>query len=209
MREPQELKDHPQPCLEYGAVVKEGPLPVVEICSGTFSAQRALSCLVNPRRGDSVLVSFDSGGTCFILSVLMRSPLLDSGHEILVTGDMRLHVQKGSLNITADEGVSLASKRVSVAAKVGEATLESFSFMGSVLSAQVESIRTVAGKVENIFHRLTERFIDVFRFVRDHEEIQTGSTRYLVETNLTMHSKNAMHVAEEIVTINAEQVHLG
>jgi len=45
--------------------------------------------------------------------------------------------------------------------------------------------------------------------LKDHEEVQTGSTRYLVDTNLTMHSKNAMHVAEEIVTINAGQVHLG
>ena len=42
--------------------------------------------------------------------------------------------------------------------------------------------------------------------LRLHEWI--GMVRYLVEENLTMHSKNAMHVAEELVSINAEQIHL-
>ena len=41
------------------------------------------------------------------------------------------------------------------------------------------------------------------------EEVQSGSTRYLVEDTLTMQAKNADHTAEEIVRINAEQVHLG
>jgi hypothetical protein len=66
----------------------------------------------------------------------------------------------------------------------------------------------VAGRAENIFHRLTERLTNTFRYVTEHEEVQTGSTRYLVEETLTMHSKNAMHMAEEMVSINAEQIHL-
>jgi hypothetical protein len=198
-----------QPYLEYGSVVEEGDPSLIETTTGTYQSKRALSCLVNPRRGDTVLISFDSAGNCFVLSVLEGSPLRECGQEMTLDGDVNLHVRKGSLTLSADEGISLASKRFSMAAKIGEATFETFSFLGSALSAQIGSIRTIAGKVENVFQRLTERLIDVFRFVKDHEEIQTGSTRYLVETNLTMHSKNAMHVAEEIVTINAEQVHLG
>jgi hypothetical protein len=200
---------HSQPYLEYGIVHEAGTSLIVESPAGRHPARRAVSCLVNPQPGDSVLLSFDADGNGFILSVLTRSALREAGHQLLIEGDMSLHVQKGTLTLSADEGVCLASKRVSMAAKIGEVTFEKFSLAGSLLSAQVESIRTVAGKVENVFQRLTERLIDVFRFVKDHEEIQTGSTRYLVETNLTMHSKNAMHVAEEIVTINAEQVHLG
>ena len=211
MQELQRATEQVQPYLEYGSVVEEGPQPVVETPTGVWSAKRAVSCLVAPRAGDSVLLSFDKEGGCFILSVLTRepSPGSGSGCELLFEGDVDLHVQKGSLNISADEGVLMASERISMAGKTGEAIFGNFSFAGSAFSAQVGTIKTVAGKVENIFQRLTERFVDVFRFVKDHEEVQTGSTRYLVETNLTMHSKNAMHVAEEIVTINAEQIHLG
>jgi len=67
----------------------------------------------------------------------------------------------------------------------------------------------VADTVDTVYRRLTERLINAVRFVKEDEEVQTGSTRYLVEDTLTMHSKNAVHMAEEIVTINAEQVHLG
>jgi len=203
------IKESPQPYLEYGSVTEEGRRLIVETSRGSYTAQKAVSCLVAPQEGDSVLVSFDDNGNCFILSILMRSPLTESRNELFFEGDMNLHVRKGSLSISADEGVTLASERLSLAAKTGEATFEKFSFLGSAISAQVETIRAVAGKVETIFQRLTERLIDAFRFVKDHEEIQTGSTRYLAETNFTVHSKNAMHVAEEIVTINAEQIQLG
>ncbi len=209
MQELKRAKDCIEPYLEYGSVVEEGPVLLVETPTGSYPARRAVSCLVEPRPGDFVLLSFNGEAGCFVLSVLTREESSGSGSDFFFEGNTNLHVRKGSLNISAEEGVSLASERLFMAAKKGEATFKSFSFVGEVVSAQVESIKTVAGKVENIFQRLTERLIDVFRFVKDHEEVQTGSTRYLVETNLTMHSKNAMHVAEEIVTINAEQVHLG
>ena len=63
--------------------------------------------------------------------------------------------------------------------------------------------------MDQTVRRLTQRLQDSFRFVKDHDETQAGSTRYLVEDTLTMNAKNAVHMAEEIVTINAEQVHLG
>jgi uncharacterized protein YktB (UPF0637 family) len=87
--------------------------------------------------------------------------------------------------------------------------IERVCLVAKVFQGQVKRIKMVANTVENTFRRLTQRLQDAFRFVQDHEEIQTGSTRYLVEDTLTINAKNAVHMAEEIVTINAEQVHLG
>jgi len=198
-----------QPYLEYGRVVEEGDLSSVETSTGRYTALTAASCLVRPKRGDSVLAAFDPEGNGFILSVLIRGQAQGQGNEIVLEGDSSLHIRRGGLTISADQEVSVVSNGLSVAARTGQGTFEECSLLGKSLFAEFGTIKTVAGKVEHIFRQLTEKLIDAFRFVKDHEEIQTGSTRYLVDTNLTMHSKNAMHVAEEIVTINAEQVHLG
>jgi len=202
-------KDYTQPYLEYGMVVEEGDLLRVETSLGSYTALKAASCLVRPRQGDSVLTVFDADGNCFILSVLMQNQVAGKINEIILEGDASLHIRRGGLTISADDEVSVVSDRLSLAARTGNAAFEECSFLGKSLFAEFGTIKTIAGKVENIFQQLTEKLIDAFRFVKDHEEIQTGSTRYLVDTNLTMHSKNAMHVAEEIVTINAGQVHLG
>ncbi|MFA5182013.1 MAG: DUF3540 domain-containing protein [Syntrophales bacterium] len=209
MQMPLKMKESAQPYLEYGMVVEEGEMLRVETALGSYPALKAASCLMRPRQGDSVLAAFDAEGVCFILSVLMQNQAAGQGNEIILEGDASLHVRRGGLTISADDEVSVVSEKLSLTAGTGSATFGECSFIGKTLSAQFASIKTVAGKVENIFQELTEKLIDAFRFVKDHEEIQTGSTRYLVEENLTMHSKNAMHVAEEIVTINAGQVHLG
>jgi len=201
--------EHTQPYLECGMVVEEGDLLCVETSLGRYTALKAASCLVRPRQGDSVLTVFDAEGNCFILSVLRQDQTSGRANEIIMEGDASLHVRRGGLTISADDEVSVVSDRLSMAARTGHAVFGDCSFLGQSLFAEFGTIKTIAGKVENIFQQLTEKLIDAFRFVKDHEEIQTGSTRYLVDTNLTMHSKNAMHVAEEIVTINAGQVHLG
>ena len=202
-------ENHVQPYLEYGMAAEADDILRVETATGTYPARRAASCLMRPQHGDSVLAAFDGEGDCFILAVLIRNQEAPQASEIVLEGDANLHVRRGGLTICADDEVSVVSEKLSVTAGTGSATFGDCSFLGKTLSTQFASIRTVAGKVENIFQELTEKLIDAFRFVKDHEEIQTGSTRYLVEENLTMHSKNAMHVAEEIVTINAGQVHLG
>ncbi len=202
-------KEDVQPYLEYGVVVEEDGILRVETSLGSYPALRAASCLVMPHSGDYVLTALDGDGSCFILSVLVRNHASRQANELVLEGDSTLRVSRGALTISADDEVSIASDKFSVAARTGNAAFEECSFLGKSLLARFGSMKTIAGKVENIFQQLTEKLIDAFRFVKDHEEVQTGSTRYLVETNLTMHSKNAMHVAEEIVTINAEQVHLG
>ena len=201
------MKEQVQPYLEYGVVTEEGKKPVVETGSGPCRAVMAASCLVKPGIGDRVLVSIDGDGLSYILAVLVRSTP-EADQTLYFEGNVNLHAEGGALSLTSSESVSLASERMSLAAKTGEAVFDDLSLTGNSFTAHLGSIRTIAGTVEHLFHRLTERLVDAFRFVKGHEEVQTGSTRYLVEENLTMHSKNAMHVAEEIVSINAEQINL-
>jgi len=210
--------EQPQPCLENGQVIagKDGRF-IVQTAYGPIQASLAVSCLVQPRAGDRTLLSTDGEGDCFILSVLKRGESKEVHTELVFDGQVDLHVRDGGLSLTTDRDISLASreklafasKKISAHADKGEAVIERMSFVGKALHSQVKRVMTVANTVEHIFRRFTQRLEDSFRFVKDHEEVQTGNTRYLVEDTLTLHAKNANHMAEELVTINAEQIHLG
>lgn len=213
----QEKLEPLQPLLEYGSVLfGEGRFFKVQASFGMVEAEQAVSCLVKPETGDIVLLSVDPSGTCFILSILKRT---DTEKEtgLVLEGQVNLHVKNGDLSLTSDRNMTFAAadeldcvgQKISLHAEEGEATITRMSFLGAFLDSQIKRVKYVADTVDTVYSRLTERLINAFRFVKEEEEIQTGSTRYLVEDTLTMHSKNAVHMSEEIVTINAEQVHLG
>jgi hypothetical protein len=207
-----------QTTLEYGMVVGEMENSFrVRSIYGDYTARMAFSCLVRPQPEDQVLFSLDERGDCFILSILTRCNGAFSGTELTFDGPLSIKVQNGRMSLLADEDITIASpqeiamtsEKMRIGAKRADITVERLSVLGSFLHSRIKEVKIISGRVEEIIQRLTQRLTDTFRFVKDHEEVQTGSTRYLTETNLTMHSKNAMHVAEEMVTINAEQINLG
>jgi hypothetical protein len=206
-----------QPFLEYGTVLfRKGRLFSVQTSWGMIEAEQAFGCLVKPETGDVVLLSVDASGASFILSVLRRTDR-EKETDLLFEGQVNFHVRDGGLSLSSDEALNVASeeevictsRKIMIAADEGTATISKLSLFGTFLESQIKRVKHVADTVDTICRRLTGRFVTVIRYVKEEEEIQTGSTRYLVEDTLTMHSKNAVHMAEEIVSINAEQVHLG
>ncbi|MDQ5986633.1 MAG: hypothetical protein CSYNP_02363 [Syntrophus sp. SKADARSKE-3] len=213
-----EKKANIQPILEYGTVLgmcDDGFR--VRSAYGDYTARVAVSCLVRPGTSDVVLLALDNEDDSFILSVLRRGDEAPAGTDLVFDGPLHFRVENGPMSLLADEGVAIASPReiaitsekMQIRAKLADITVERLSVLGSFLHSRIKEMKIVSGRVEEIFQRLTQRLTDTFRFVKEHEEVQTGTSRYLVEKTLTMHSKNAMHVAEEMVTINAEQINMG
>lgn len=207
-----------QPCLAYGHVVAEAAQGfTVQTDEGLIPAVAAAGCLMAPMPGDRVLLTTDGETESYILTVLRRAPESAAPARLVFDRPVDLVVNGGGFSVAADEGLALASPgtismaagKISMHAGCAEAAIEKIALIGKSLQGRIKRIKLVANTVENTFRRLTQRLQDAFRFVEDQEEIQTGSTRYLVEDTLTMNARNAVHMAEEIVTINAEQVHLG
>lgn len=204
----------PSPTLEYGLVRTASPGRFqVETSFGTVLAVRAISCLVEPAAGDKVLLSVDMAGAAYVLSVLeSASPV-----TLAVDGDTRLAVRGGSLTVAADQDLNLscpgeftaASSQISVHASRGNAVIERMSFMGQVLKTQFKRMRCVAQSMDQVFRRFTMRAQESSRFVKEHDEVQAGSQRVLVDDLCALHAKNHSMMAEEQVVINAEQIHMG
>jgi hypothetical protein len=204
----------PSPSLEYGHVKTAAPGRIeVETSFGTITATRAVSCLVEPAAGDKVLLSVDMAAEAYVLSVLESvSPVI-----LAVDGDTRLAVRGGSLSMAVDKDLNLAcsgelsatSGEISVHASTGNAVIERMSFMGQVLKSQFKHVRSVAKSMDQVFRRFTMRAQESSRFVKEHDEVQAGSQRVLVEDLCALHAKNHSMMAEEQVVINAEQIHMG
>ncbi len=203
--------------LESGRVAGvDGRSYRVLTLDGEFIAERAVSCLVEPVAGDTVLLAVTPSGESFVLAVLRRETA-EAPTQLLLDGPASLRVRGGSLAVAAEGDLSLAAARtigcvaagVSVRADRGSIRVTRMSVAGRFLKSTVQRVRSVALDVDAVCRRLTQRLGDSFRYVADHDETQAKSQRVLVEDTATLHSKNTMIVSEEHVVVNAEQIHLG
>ncbi|WP_432738120.1 DUF3540 domain-containing protein [Maridesulfovibrio sp. FT414] len=195
------------PQLEYGQVVSVAGSVTVATSFGELKAQRAVSCLVSPEPGDSVLLSVDSQGGAWILSVLSRAAETPTALE--VDGDTTLRVRGGSLTIAPDEELNCISSKAALHSEEVEISAGTVSLTSQFFSSNVERVKKVAGTVDDISREFTRRVVNYFRFTREHEDCQAESRRVLVDETLTMQSKNSMIVSEEHVKIDGELIHMG
>ncbi|KUJ95091.1 MAG: Uncharacterized protein XD41_1898 [Desulfonauticus sp. 38_4375] len=209
--------DLDQPWLEYGNIVAfKNQQWIVKTNNGEIQTKKSISCLIKPEIGDKVLISIDSQGESFILSVLDRAKE-NKDINLNFQGNVNIESRSGKINLIAKNDISLASQNnLTLASNIffisshkGDINIQSLAFTGKKIKASLKKIKMVCISVEQVIERLTQKLINSFKFVKEHNEVQSNSSRYLVEETLIMHSKNATHMSEEIITINGEQVHLG
>ncbi len=210
--------EHHQPQLTYGSILERSEKSfTVRTDSGDWTAEKAFSCVVQPEKGDYVLLSIDDASHCFVLAVLQRNPDLPPGQDIVFEGPARIHVVNGDLALTSDQGMTLAaeedilcaSDQIEVQALRGEIQIGTLTFLGRAVRSQVDRVVSVAKSVERTCEELVQRMKSSLRYVDGHDESQSRSSRQLVEETLTVQSKNSYHLTEEVVKIDAEQIHLG
>lgn len=207
-----------QPMLEYAVVVDEnGGCWTVLANNLRCRAQLAASCLVRPERNDMVLVSIDQAGRCYMLSILERPDHGNRPTTLSIEGQVNMEVNNGGLRVSAQDGIafltperlSMTSEALEINALKGEASIESFSFLGRFFSGQIEKVKVIADALDAILKRSVQRLGSSYRYVEEHEEIQSASTRMLVDGTLAMQTKNTLHTAEGHIKMDAEQIHLG
>jgi len=202
-----------QPSLEYGTVIKQlNDLFEVSLSFGVIEAKKAAGCLVNPEQGDMVLLSVDIEGKCYVLNVLERqgthAELVVPGDCTLVSSTGRLSLKGVDVSLSAADKTELVSGKLEVAADKADITVSKVTLLGKKLYSQVKRITTIAKSIDQHVKMFTQRAENSERFIKDHEEVQTGSTRYLVEDTLTTQAGNTLNISEELHTMHAEQIHM-
>jgi hypothetical protein len=201
---------------EVGAVLAAGPSGwTVAIDDGECIAARALSCLVEPEPEDQVLLATAEDGRAWILAVLER-PTGDA-IQLGAAGDVTWKLPRGRFEVAAGEGIHLTTCKEAaiVAGKLtvtsAEATvhLDRLAYLGRLIDGQVGRLKIFADSIDSVADRVWQRVKQSFRFVEELDNVQANEIQYRATNNAHIQGRNALITAEQLVKVDADQIHLG
>jgi lipopolysaccharide export system protein LptA len=205
----------PQTAETLTGIVTSADATTFVVLSGstTLHAARAVSCLIEPKTNDRVMVARTVEG-CFVLAVLTRST--EGATQISHTGDLEIKVSGGRLGLTATEGVSLVGADVSIAAgqvniraAAGQVIVQALDYIGSSVRAEIDSSSLVASTVDHVINRLKQRVQRSYRTIEEFDQVRAERIDYTARKTMTLHAANAIITSEGLVKVDGEQIHVG
>ncbi|WP_433927121.1 DUF3540 domain-containing protein [Sorangium cellulosum] len=200
---------------DHGAVLRaDGSTYIVETEDGEVRAKRATSCLLAPAAGDLVLLAVVNG-THYILAVLEREE--GAPAHLVSEGDLQIRLQRGSLGLSAPDGVhvasgkdlSMAASTFRVQAKEGHVALGLFSFVSEVVRGEVDRARLIGRSLDARLERLHQRVKRSYRIVEEADHVRAERIDYAAKGSLAMHGENAKITASHVVKIDGDQIQVG
>lgn len=178
-----------------------GDLVEVLTSEGIVEARRALACLIEPEKDDTVLVVGPSSPQPFVLAVLSRPD--HTRARISVDGDCTFESRSGRLTFAATGDIDIISKRsLSLASDRVE-------LRAGIVTIVLRRVQLIASVVDATLERVTQSVKRVFRRVQEIEHVRAGQIDYSVEGNLRLHGEHTLLTARELVKADAKQIHVG
>ena len=166
----------------WGIVESSDEAYWVNTPDGGCLARPAASCLMQPERGDKVLLSLPAGGVVYILAVLERG----TGDAVLSLPE-RTSLRAPALQIEAHE-LHLRSR---------SATIEA------------NSLAMHAREAETVADTVRQHARAVYRRTDELEEVHAGRMRIVVDTIHSIRCTLGRWIAKTLAKVDGDQVHLG
>jgi len=196
---------------------------VIEARDGGFTVRvrgelvvclRAASCLLEPVADDRVVV-FREGAEAWVLAVLDRAP--GAVTDVVLDGDATVRSREGTVTVSAPKGVRLESPaevravsgRFRVVAERAELMVKRVLAAGDVVEAQVQHLRTHAGRLDQVIGHLTQSVRSAIRTVDDVDVVRANRIDYRAEQTMSLHGEAAVVTAREVVKVDGSQIQLG
>lgn len=212
----QKLERTDEVIQETGTIADvEDDVFVVDASSGRYRARCAVSCLVEPERGDEVLFAGRTSGDLYVLSVLAR-PGSDTV-RLRVPGDLVMKLDRGKLVVASAEGIdlltgrdiSMMSKGLEIRTNQANLVFDHLAYLGKKALAELEQVRTVVGLFDSVLERFSQRVKRSYRVVEQYDQLRAEQIDYAATSNLRLRGKNAMITAKALVKVDGSQIHLG
>ncbi len=201
---------------EYGKVIEQNQQSfMVETPTGKWSAKQAVSCLIEPRVGDKVLLAFNSNDISFILAILKRDTVepytlqFDRDIQIKVTQGRLALASKNGIDIASENDIRLMSSNINMHAKHGELSIDSLSYIGTILQTQINRIRLFSDIVDSVIGRFTQKIKRSYRFIEESEQVKAERINYDVSNLYSVKGKYTIVTAEKDIKIDGESIHVG
>jgi hypothetical protein len=188
-------------------VAVEDGVFVVHTSEGVLRAARAFSCLVEPVVGDRVGVLTAAGEVGHVIAVLDR--MHTTSARLSLPGDITLDAPEGSIGLRARDGLKLAAPRMEVRAGEGDLVFGRLAYRGDAVRAHVDRIDVVSSVMTKVADHVRETVARSFRFVRELDQLRAARIDYVAEKNVSLRGANAVVTAQELVKMDADQIHIG
>ena len=181
----------------------------------SFEAQVAVSCLLIPEIGDTVLVFYGSiKSTRFIISVLARSN--QTSGKVVLPGGNQIRVSPGKMALTSTLIELQGAEKLSMQAPTMDVTAHHYELRTKKTSLVTQSFDFSAIKVRSIIKELCStanqlylRAKSCFRVIEDFDDIQAGHQRIDVKGRYRLKSESVNLRAEGFVKIDGSKIDLG
>jgi hypothetical protein len=202
--------------LDYGVVRdKGGPGLGVDTGGTRVTAERAAGCLIEPEPGDLVLLTRDSFGRSYVLSVLTRAN--SNATSLDFTGDVALRITRGRLTASATEGVDLAAggemnlfaPALNLAAAEADLNVSRLRFVGSILESSIDKIKLAAKTCDSVFERVSQRVQNSYRRITGLENVKAGNLTFAADKLLSLRGRYSAMTAEKDVRIDGDKILMG
>lgn len=185
---------------------------IVSIDAGPARARRAVSCLVEPRIDDLVVVERLVDGRAYIAAVLERA---EDDVLLAVDGDIALRAG-GRLALASRQGVDVVSSEVSidtgsvsVRAHRGHAAFSHLRIVSACLDSSVERLKSFAQTADHVVGRFSMKAKRAIRRVEELDELRAGRIEHQARTTLSLRGRDTLMASERLTKVDGEQVHLG
>ncbi len=180
-----------------------------------ITARKAASCLVEPRKGDTVLHARTGAGKMFIVAVLERPG--GAATSIEFDGDVEIAAPRGKLEITARDGVTLGTpgellliaEKMGLSAQTCEAVFEQLELFGSGLRTGWETVKFHAHSAQTVVDSVLQKLGSRHTQVRGLDSLSAGSVKQAARDIFSLRSKFAFMKADKNVKIDGKQIFMG
>lgn len=200
---------------EFGFIeTRSGHKARVTTPSGAREAEIAPGCVISPAPGDRVLVAH-AGEEAYVLAVLKQHRPGEA--KMVFDQDVSLNVLKGKLRILAQDGVEVVSPKaldvhtgsVTADAEKINASFTALDLVGQSIATKTKKVRVVAEAFDTIAGRIYQRAVNFLRRTDELDRVEAKNIDRRARELAHTHAENAVTTAENLVKIDAGQVHVG
>lgn len=187
----------------------------LQTARGELRARCAISCLIVPEIGDTVLLSVSEDPmSSYILSILLRP---EADHSVLnIPGGATFKTAQGQLVIHADtvsmkgqKALKLDTATLSVQALEAEVRISRLLSWIEQAETLISALKLVAKNITTTVERRVLKAKESFKWIEQVDETRAGRVRMDIEGRFQMRSRHTSIKSEGLVAIDGKKINLG
>lgn len=185
-------------------------------CDGReWSCARAASCLLAPTVGDTVLISGPDTSRVYLIAVIAQADPASarieiSGDVVIASLDGDLTLQSaGRTQLSGDTHVQIQSAAFGLRAGDADCRVDRMRYAGAEVKGSIGILRLVGKVYEMAVDRLVQLSRNVVRITEESEHVRARVLDSQASQSARLHSPYTVVTGEELVKVDAKQIHVG